>query len=85
MAGSIPDPEASREHLQVWKGRIDQLSADTQAMSDRFEGLTKRVSSMLRGRRHLTTVGAEMPSCSAIWIVGTYFPRLGPCMTAWRR
>jgi DNA-binding protein YbaB len=39
MVGGIPDPEASREHLQAWKGRIDQLAADTQAMSDRFEGL----------------------------------------------
>lgn len=39
MVGSIPDPEASREHLQAWKGRIDQLAADTQAMSGRFQDL----------------------------------------------
>lgn len=35
----IPDPEASRQHLTAWKGRIDRLAADTQAMSAQFEGL----------------------------------------------
>ncbi|WP_194202009.1 YbaB/EbfC family nucleoid-associated protein [Glycomyces albidus] len=35
----IPDPEASRQHLEAWKGRIDRLAADTQAMSEQFEGL----------------------------------------------
>ncbi|SDE52444.1 YbaB/EbfC family nucleoid-associated protein [Glycomyces harbinensis] len=39
MVGSIPDPEASREHLQAWKGRIDQLAEDTRAMSDQFQDL----------------------------------------------
>ncbi|GAA2269212.1 hypothetical protein GCM10009853_023380 [Glycomyces scopariae] len=32
----IPDPEASRRHLEGWKGRIDRLAADTQEMSSRF-------------------------------------------------
>ncbi|WP_232013989.1 YbaB/EbfC family nucleoid-associated protein [Glycomyces terrestris] len=32
----IPDPEASRQHLEAWKGRIDRLAADTQEMSTRF-------------------------------------------------
>jgi len=32
----IPDPEASRQHLSAWKGRIDRLAADTQEMSARF-------------------------------------------------
>ncbi|GAA1660540.1 hypothetical protein GCM10009830_02000 [Glycomyces endophyticus] len=35
----IPDPEASRQHLEAWKGRIEQLAADTQEMSNRFEVL----------------------------------------------
>lgn len=37
--GGIPDPEASRDRLVAWKGRIDQLAADTQAMSDQMEQL----------------------------------------------
>ena len=35
----IPDPEASRDRLVAWKGRIDQLAADTQAMSEQMERL----------------------------------------------
>lgn len=44
MVDGIPGPDASRDRLQAWKGRIDQLAADTQAMSDRFEGLKVTVS-----------------------------------------
>jgi len=31
------DPDAARERVAAWKGRIDQLAADTQAMSDRLQ------------------------------------------------
>ncbi|WP_035738903.1 YbaB/EbfC family nucleoid-associated protein [Glycomyces arizonensis] len=44
MVDGIPGPEASRDRLQAWKGRIDQLATDTQAMSDRFEDLKVTVS-----------------------------------------
>lgn len=44
MVGAIPDPEESRERLQAWKGRIDQLAADTQAMSDQMQSLKVTVS-----------------------------------------
>lgn len=44
MVGSIPDPESSRDRLQAWKGRIDQLAADMQAMSDRMQTLRVTVS-----------------------------------------
>ena len=37
--GGIPDPEASRDRLVAWKGRIDQLAADTQAMSEQMDQL----------------------------------------------
>jgi DNA-binding protein YbaB len=32
----ILDPEGARERLAAWKGKIDRLAADTQAMSDRL-------------------------------------------------
>ena len=38
------DPEGSRERLEAWKGRIDQLAADTKAMSDQLEGLRVTLS-----------------------------------------
>jgi DNA-binding protein YbaB len=31
------DPDAARERVAAWKGRIDKLAADTQAMSDRLQ------------------------------------------------
>jgi DNA-binding protein YbaB len=39
MDGKILDPDGARERLAAWKGRIDKLAADTQAMSDRLSGL----------------------------------------------
>lgn len=39
MDGNILDPEAAHERLAAWKGRIDKLAADTQAMSDRLQGV----------------------------------------------
>jgi len=39
MDGNILDPEGARERLAAWKGRIDKLAADTQAMSDRLRGV----------------------------------------------
>jgi DNA-binding protein YbaB len=44
MVGATPDPEASRDRLQAWKGRIEQLAADTQLMSDRMQELRVTVS-----------------------------------------
>lgn len=44
MVSAIPDPEASRDRLQAWKGRIEQLAADTQTMSDRMQELRVTVS-----------------------------------------
>jgi DNA-binding protein YbaB len=44
MVGAIPGPEESKDRLQAWKGRIDQLAADTQAMSDRMQELRVTVS-----------------------------------------
>ncbi|MFG3339727.1 YbaB/EbfC family nucleoid-associated protein [Glycomyces sp. NPDC048151] len=44
MVGAIPGPEESRERLAAWKGKIDQLAADTQAMSDRMQELRVTVS-----------------------------------------
>ncbi|MFC3382774.1 YbaB/EbfC family nucleoid-associated protein [Couchioplanes azureus] len=32
----ILDPDGATEYLKRWKGRIDQMAADTQAMSDRL-------------------------------------------------
>jgi DNA-binding protein YbaB len=37
MSGGILDPDAARERVAAWKGRIDKLAADTQAMSDRLQ------------------------------------------------
>jgi DNA-binding protein YbaB len=37
MDGTILDPDGARERLAAWKGRIDKLAADTQAMSDRLQ------------------------------------------------
>lgn len=36
MDGNILDPDGARERLAAWKGRIDKLAADTQAMSARL-------------------------------------------------
>lgn len=44
MVGPIPDPEESRERLLAWKGKIDQLAADTRAMSDRMQELRVTMS-----------------------------------------
>jgi DNA-binding protein YbaB len=44
MVGAIPDPEESRERLAAWKGRIEQLAADTKAMSDQMQELRVTVS-----------------------------------------
>lgn len=37
--GGILDPDGAMEELAAWKGRIDQLAADTQEMSDRLQQL----------------------------------------------
>lgn len=44
MDGNILDPDGARERLAAWKGRIDKLATDTQAMSDRLQGLRITVS-----------------------------------------
>src|SRR6266496_3373598 len=36
MTGDILDPDAARERLLAWKGRIDKLATDTKAMSDQL-------------------------------------------------
>lgn len=37
--GGLLDPDGARDRLAAWKGRIDQLAADTKAMSDRLQAL----------------------------------------------
>ncbi|QLQ38796.1 YbaB/EbfC family nucleoid-associated protein [Micromonospora robiginosa] len=37
--GGLLDPDGAVERLAAWKGRIDQLAADTKAMSDRLQEL----------------------------------------------
>ncbi|GAA4614741.1 YbaB/EbfC family nucleoid-associated protein [Saccharopolyspora hordei] len=37
MDGNILDPDAARERLAAWKGRIEKLAADTKTMSDRLQ------------------------------------------------
>ncbi|ALG10328.1 YbaB/EbfC family nucleoid-associated protein [Kibdelosporangium phytohabitans] len=37
MNDTILDPDGARERLAAWKGRIDKLAADTQAMSARLQ------------------------------------------------
>jgi DNA-binding protein YbaB len=39
MSSPILDPGGAKERMQAWKGKIDQLAADTKAMSDRFQAL----------------------------------------------
>ena len=39
MDGNILDPDAARERLAAWKGRIDKLADDTRTMSDRLQEL----------------------------------------------
>lgn len=36
MDNRVLNPDDARQRLEAWKGRIDKLAADTQAMSDRF-------------------------------------------------
>jgi DNA-binding protein YbaB len=55
MDGAIPGPEESRERLAAWKGKIDQLAADTQAMSDRMQELRVTVSDP----NHMVTVTVD--------------------------
>ena len=39
MDGRIFDPDGARDRMAAWKDRIDQLAADTKAMSDQLERL----------------------------------------------
>jgi DNA-binding protein YbaB len=39
MDDRVLTPDDARQRLEAWKGRIDKLAADTQAMSDRFQQL----------------------------------------------
>jgi DNA-binding protein YbaB len=39
MDNRVLNPDDARQRLEAWKGRIDKLAADTQAMSDRFQQL----------------------------------------------
>lgn len=55
MVGAIPGPEESRDRLAAWKGRIDQLAADTQAMSDQMQALRVTVSDP----NHMVTVTVD--------------------------
>lgn len=39
MDGRILDPDGAREHLASWKGRIDRMAEDTEAMRARLQEL----------------------------------------------
>jgi DNA-binding protein YbaB len=39
MDNRVLNPDDAHQRLDAWKGRIDKLAADTQAMSDRFQRL----------------------------------------------
>lgn len=39
MDERILDPDGARERLAAWKGRIDQLAADTKTMSERMQAV----------------------------------------------
>ncbi|CAL9484184.1 hypothetical protein SUDANB95_03081 [Actinosynnema sp. ALI-1.44] len=39
MDERILDPDGARERLAAWKGRIDQLAADTRTMSERMQAV----------------------------------------------
>lgn len=43
-AGGLLDPDGAMDRLAAWKGRIDQLAADTKAMSDRLSELRVTVA-----------------------------------------
>jgi DNA-binding protein YbaB len=55
MVGAIPGPEEARDRLAAWKGKIDQLAADTQAMSDQMQALRVTVSDP----NHMVTVTVD--------------------------
>jgi hypothetical protein len=42
--GGILDPDGAMEQMQAWKGRIDKLAADTQAMSNALQDLRVTVA-----------------------------------------
>lgn len=44
MDGTILDPDGAREHLASWKGRIDKMAEDTEAMRQRLQDLRVTVS-----------------------------------------
>ncbi|HEX6355893.1 YbaB/EbfC family nucleoid-associated protein [Actinophytocola sp.] len=39
MDDRVLNPDDAKERIAAWKGRIDQLAADTKTMSDRFQQL----------------------------------------------
>lgn len=39
MDGTILDPDGAREHLAAWKGRIDKMARDTEAMRQQLQDL----------------------------------------------
>jgi DNA-binding protein YbaB len=55
MVRAIPGPEEARDRLAAWKGKIDQLAADTQAMSDQMQALRVTVSDP----NHMVTVTVD--------------------------
>lgn len=54
MDGGILDPDAARERVAAWKGQVDKLAADTQAMSGRLQQV--RVTASDPGRLAEVTV-----------------------------
>lgn len=55
MVGEIPGPEESRERLAAWKGKIEQLASDTQAMSNQMQDLRVTMSDP----NHMVTVTVD--------------------------
>ncbi|MFC3491260.1 YbaB/EbfC family nucleoid-associated protein [Glycomyces rhizosphaerae] len=55
MVGAIPGPEESRERLAAWKGKIEQLASDTQAMSNQMQDLRVTMSDP----NHMVTVTVD--------------------------
>ncbi|WP_238011776.1 YbaB/EbfC family nucleoid-associated protein [Dactylosporangium sp. AC04546] len=39
MSGGLLDPDGAMEQVAEWRGRIDRMAAETQAMSDRLRDL----------------------------------------------
>ncbi|MGR6322674.1 YbaB/EbfC family nucleoid-associated protein [Micromonospora soli] len=76
--GGLLDPDGAVQRLAAWKGRINQLAADTKAMSDRLQ----EVRVMLADINGLTEVTIDSTGALVDLRLGQRIHRVAPDVVA---